>query len=184
MVLSLRRTGLSSPAYRDLLDYVIVEDGRDVERLYEDRNSKPEYRWFWSITVQVDPKLVMNTSGRAATLEETKAQFLQNWEKCQQRPLSRVSYLNESVPRPAMVGPPCATRLQPNQTQSMQLRKLQATSTCLQIIVNTCFAPAPRGGNWRTPQPAALETTGRGLPPAPKARSVSMTALAIARIRR
>jgi hypothetical protein len=82
MVLSLRRTGLSSPAYRDLLDYVIVEDGRAVGRLYEDRNSKPEYRWFWSITVHVDPKLVMNTSGRAATLEEAKAQFLASWEKC------------------------------------------------------------------------------------------------------
>jgi hypothetical protein len=29
-----RRTGLSSPAYRDWLDYVIVEDGRDVGRVY------------------------------------------------------------------------------------------------------------------------------------------------------
>ena len=27
---TLRPTGLSSPAYRDWLDYVIVEDGRDV----------------------------------------------------------------------------------------------------------------------------------------------------------
>ena len=82
MVLSLRRTGLSSPAYRDWLDYVIVEDGRDIGRLYEDRRSRPEYRWFWSITVHVDPKLVMNTSGRAATIEEAKAQFLASWEKC------------------------------------------------------------------------------------------------------
>ena len=30
MPLTLRPTGLSSPAYRDWLDYVIVEDGRDV----------------------------------------------------------------------------------------------------------------------------------------------------------
>src|SRR6478672_4738255 len=29
-MLTLRRSGLSSPAYRDWLDYVIVEDGRDV----------------------------------------------------------------------------------------------------------------------------------------------------------
>ena len=49
MPLTLRPTGLSSPAYRDWLDYVIVEDGRDVGRLYEDRHSKPELRWFWSI---------------------------------------------------------------------------------------------------------------------------------------
>ena len=54
MVLS---TGLSSPAYRDLLDYVIVEDGRDVGRLHEDRHSRPELRWFWSITVYVNPNL-------------------------------------------------------------------------------------------------------------------------------
>jgi hypothetical protein len=31
--LTLRPTGLSSPAYRDWLDYVIVEEGRDVGRL-------------------------------------------------------------------------------------------------------------------------------------------------------
>ena len=31
-MLTLRPTGLSSPAYRDWLDYVIVEDGRDVIR--------------------------------------------------------------------------------------------------------------------------------------------------------
>jgi hypothetical protein len=30
IMLTLRPTGLSSPAYRDWLDYVIVEDGRDV----------------------------------------------------------------------------------------------------------------------------------------------------------
>ena len=39
-MLTLRHTGLSSPAYRDWEDYVIVEDGRDVGRLYEDRSSR------------------------------------------------------------------------------------------------------------------------------------------------
>ena len=57
MPLTLRPTGLSSPAYRDWLDYVIVEDGRDVGRLYEDRHSPPELRWFWSITIYVNPML-------------------------------------------------------------------------------------------------------------------------------
>jgi hypothetical protein len=76
MVLSLRRTGLSSPAYRDLLDYVIVEDGRDVGRLYEDRHRRPELRWFWSITVYVNPNLDIVTSGRTPSLDEAKAQFL------------------------------------------------------------------------------------------------------------
>src|ERR1700731_3110071 len=68
-MLTLRRSGLSSPAYRDWLDYVIVEDGRDVGRVYEDRHSRTELRWFWSITVYVNPKLGIATNGRAASLE-------------------------------------------------------------------------------------------------------------------
>ena len=31
-MLTLRATGLSAPAYQDWLDYVIVEDGRDLGR--------------------------------------------------------------------------------------------------------------------------------------------------------
>ena len=77
-MLTLRRAGLSSAAYRDSLDYVIVDDGREAGRLYEDRHSKPELRWFWSITVYVDPKRGITTNGRAATIEAAKAQFLTN----------------------------------------------------------------------------------------------------------
>jgi hypothetical protein len=77
-MLTLRPAGLSSSAYRD----IIVEDGRDVGRIYEDRHSRPELRWFWSIAVYVNPKLGIATSGRAATIEEAKAQFLANWQKC------------------------------------------------------------------------------------------------------
>ena len=62
---TLRPTGLSSPAYRDWLDYVIVEDGRDVGRIYEDRNSKPELRCFWAISIYVNPKLGITANGRA-----------------------------------------------------------------------------------------------------------------------
>ena len=80
-MLTLRRSGLSSPAYRDWLDYVIVEDGRDVGRLYEDRHSRPELRWFWSITVYVNPMLGIATSGRAPSLDAAKMQFLTNWQK-------------------------------------------------------------------------------------------------------
>ena len=56
MPLTLRRTGLSSPAYRDWLDYVIAEDGRDVGRVYEDRHGRAELRWFWSMTIYANPK--------------------------------------------------------------------------------------------------------------------------------
>jgi hypothetical protein len=47
----------------------------------EDRHS-PELRWFWSITTYVDPKLGITRSGHAASIEEAKAQFLANWQKC------------------------------------------------------------------------------------------------------
>ena len=124
---------------------------------------RPEYRWFWSITVHVDPKLVMNTSGRAATLRRGQgtipAELAEVTAAAEEGPLSRVSYLNGSVLRLATVGPPCATRLQPNQRQSTQLRKLQATSTCLQIIVSTCFALVPP----RADAPTRRATSGPGL---------------------
>ena len=82
MPLTLRPTSLSSPAYRNWLDYVIVADGRAVGRIYEDRHTPPDLRWFWSITVYVDPKQGINASGRAASLDEAKAQFLSNWQRC------------------------------------------------------------------------------------------------------
>jgi hypothetical protein len=81
-MLTLRPSGLSSPAYRDWLDYIVLEDGRAVGRMYEDRQTLPELRWFWSITVYVNPKLGITTSGRAASLDKAKAQFLTNCRKC------------------------------------------------------------------------------------------------------
>jgi hypothetical protein len=82
MPLTLRPTGLSSPAYADWLDYTIYEDGRAIGRMYEDKQSLPELRWFWSITVYVDPKFGIKTNSRTATVEEAKAQFRASWEKC------------------------------------------------------------------------------------------------------
>jgi hypothetical protein len=52
-----------------LLDYVIVENGRDVGRVYEDRHSRPELRWYWSITVYINPNVGITTS-RARTDDE------------------------------------------------------------------------------------------------------------------
>jgi|ERR1700722_5815560 hypothetical protein len=54
MPLTLRPTGLSSPAYRDWADYIVRDDGRDVGRIYEDRHSRPELRWFWAISIYVN----------------------------------------------------------------------------------------------------------------------------------
>jgi hypothetical protein len=82
MALTLRFTAPSSDD-RDWLDYTIVEDGRrDVGRLYEDRHSRPELRWFWSITVYINPDLGITTSGRAPMMNEAKEHFLRNWQKC------------------------------------------------------------------------------------------------------
>jgi hypothetical protein len=80
-MLTLRRTALSSPAYQDWLDYVIVQDGRDVGRLYEDRHGRAERRWVWSITFHVDPNRGIVTSGRASMIEEAKRAFLASWER-------------------------------------------------------------------------------------------------------
>ena len=54
-MLTLRPTGLSSPAYRDLVDYIVIQDNRAVGRIYEDRQTLPDLPWFWSITMYVDP---------------------------------------------------------------------------------------------------------------------------------
>jgi hypothetical protein len=82
MALTLRFTAPSSDD-RDWLDYTIVEDGRrDVGRLYEDRHSRPELRWVWSITIYFAPKLAITTNGRAASFYEAKEQFLRNWQEC------------------------------------------------------------------------------------------------------
>jgi hypothetical protein len=82
MPLNLRPTALSSPAYRDWADYIVREDSRAVGRIYEDRQTLPDLRWFWSITVYVDPKQGITTSGRTASLDEAKARFLANWQTC------------------------------------------------------------------------------------------------------
>ena len=80
MALTVHRTLLA--AYRDTLDYVIVNDGRCVGRLYEDRHHRPAFRWFWAITIYINPQLGIITSGHAPSLERAKAQFLTNWRKC------------------------------------------------------------------------------------------------------
>ncbi len=81
MALSLRPTGLSSPAYRHQLDYVVIEDGQMIGRMYEDPRAPADYRWFWSITEHVDPALRISTNGRVPSLEEAKTIFKASWGK-------------------------------------------------------------------------------------------------------
>ncbi len=81
MSLSMRKTGLSSPAYADWFDCVVYEGGRDIGRIYEDRHTLPELRWYWSITILGACHAGISTSGRAPTLGEAKAQFQTNFRK-------------------------------------------------------------------------------------------------------
>jgi len=67
-MLTLRPTGLSSPIYRDQLDYGVLEDGRPIGRMYEDLHALSELRWFWSITVFVGDRPGVTTNGRALEL--------------------------------------------------------------------------------------------------------------------
>jgi hypothetical protein len=62
-----------------------------IGRIYEDRHTLPNLRWFWSITEYVDPALRISTNERVPSLEEAKARFELSWSKVreakeQQRP--------------------------------------------------------------------------------------------------
>jgi hypothetical protein len=68
MPLVLRPTGLQSPAHKDWLDFAVYDGPKPVGRIYEDRGAgTPEdLRWFWSITVYVDPTAGVVTSGEGS----------------------------------------------------------------------------------------------------------------------
>jgi hypothetical protein len=59
----------------------VFEDGRAIGRMYEDRHARPELRWFWSITVYVDPKLGIRMDGCTTTLDNAKERFRRSWER-------------------------------------------------------------------------------------------------------
>jgi hypothetical protein len=80
MRLSLRHTSLAPPD-PNRVDYVVIDDGREVGRMYEDRYVPPDIRWFWSIIVIGAHQAGIRTNGRTATLEEAKEQFKANFRK-------------------------------------------------------------------------------------------------------
>jgi hypothetical protein len=53
----MRPTGGHAPIYADRQDWTIFDDGEPVGRIYEDASASTaaDLRWFWSITVYVDP---------------------------------------------------------------------------------------------------------------------------------
>jgi len=75
MSLSMRKIGLSSPAYADWFDCIIYDDGRPIGRIYEDRHALPELRWYWSLTVLGAGHAGIPHNGRVPTLEQAKAEL-------------------------------------------------------------------------------------------------------------
>jgi hypothetical protein len=83
MALTLRPTGMSSPASKEPVEFLIYDDAEEVGRIYKigGIGTPPDGQWSWSITVYVDPMLGIATSAKVATLEEAKAQLRQNWQR-------------------------------------------------------------------------------------------------------
>jgi hypothetical protein len=67
---------LTSSRGPDANDRTISRTEEEIGRLYEDDTaSRPENRWFWSITVMGPARHQVRTDGRAPALEQAKADF-------------------------------------------------------------------------------------------------------------
>jgi hypothetical protein len=73
MPLTLRPTRLQqSAAFAHLADWVVFEDGKSIERIYEQHApASAGQAWFWSVTVPLDMRTKILTSGRVPTVETT-----------------------------------------------------------------------------------------------------------------
>jgi hypothetical protein len=83
MALTLRPTGGHSPVYANRHYWTIFDGGKPVGRIYENASASTpvDLRWFWSITVYVDPMAGIVTSGKVTALEEAKAEFEAVWRR-------------------------------------------------------------------------------------------------------
>ena len=83
MPFTLRPTGLSSPAYRDWADYIVIEDGEGHRANVRGPAYAADLRWFLIPSRFTSiPSGAITTSGRAPSLDEAKAQFLTDWQNC------------------------------------------------------------------------------------------------------
>jgi hypothetical protein len=82
MGLTLRRTRLAHPPSMAYLeDWTILDNGKPVGRLYQTHTTARTIIWHWSITVYVEPRSGLSTSGTAGTLEAANAAFRDTWDK-------------------------------------------------------------------------------------------------------
>jgi hypothetical protein len=80
MTLTLTRTRLDRRTSAE--DYTVRDDGEPVGRLYKvHAPARPELAWSWSITVYVDPRAEVTTSGTVADFADAKASFRTSWRK-------------------------------------------------------------------------------------------------------
>jgi hypothetical protein len=77
----MRKAGPASLAYQQWADYTIYHHGRAIGRIYEDRTTRPELRWFWSITMTGARQAGIRADGCTPTLEQAKAELEANWRK-------------------------------------------------------------------------------------------------------
>jgi hypothetical protein len=75
LTMSLRMRKTSCPPYADWLDCVVYDDGKPIGRIYEDRHSLPDLRWYWCLTRHGCLAVGGPSNGRVPTLEEAKAQL-------------------------------------------------------------------------------------------------------------
>jgi hypothetical protein len=85
--LTLRPAGLrNSAAFAHLADWSVIEDGEVIGRISEVHAARsPEMAWFWSITALTPNPTGAPTNGHAATFEDAKAQFQDQWFKVWKR---------------------------------------------------------------------------------------------------
>ena len=58
----------------------VLEDGNEIGRIYEQHApASPDQAWFWSITVPLDMRAKVVTSGHAPTIDQAKQDFLKSW---------------------------------------------------------------------------------------------------------
>jgi hypothetical protein len=64
----------------DRRDYSVFDDGVEIGRVYRNSTSRRALPWFWSIIALGPARAHVETDGRAATLEQAKTQFRENWD--------------------------------------------------------------------------------------------------------
>ena len=81
MALTIRETGLASPSDKDHADFTIYSGAWPVGLIYKERGGPELLRWFWSLHGMFGKPPDIESEGRAATIEEAKAQFDTTWRQ-------------------------------------------------------------------------------------------------------